>query len=81
MARKFKDNQDAINSAQEAAGVDFPMTVKVEDGKLVIFEYEKEWNTGNIDAGEKPKKQKLTGEQIEAIEAWRTKDQVKPKDK
>lgn len=65
MAKKFEDNLDAIKSVQAACGnAEFPITIKVEDGKLVSFEYETSWTVEG-------KKYTLTKDEVDAIEKWR----------
>lgn len=74
-----------IQELYEDAGVIFPVTMAVSDGKIQTASYETEWNTGSttpvetvdaktgdpvVEYKESYTKQKLTSAQIKKIDAW-----------
>lgn len=67
--KTFKDNSDAITELHKQVGVVFPVTINVEHGKIILFEYETEWVTQESEDAPL-KNHKLTSEQVDSINEW-----------
>lgn len=80
MAKKFKDSLDAIAKLHKHIGVQFPVSVLVEEGRIVTYDFETEWGTSEAE-GAPVKMHKLTSAQITEIKDWVKDSQTTTKSK
>jgi len=67
-AKKILTDDQVIAELQALVGCNFPMTVSVMGGKVMLFKFDDEWQEGNPTDGYKTKK--LTKVQKDKLSTW-----------